>query len=102
MAMLHIVNKSPFEKVSFRSCLNHARAGDSILMIEDAAVGALDGTSFSDKLKTAMADKSVYVLGGDLAARGLSEDRMIDGIKAVDYAGFVDLTVENETTQSWL
>jgi tRNA 2-thiouridine synthesizing protein B len=44
----------------------------------------------------------VYVLGGDLAARGLSEDRMIDGIKTVDYAGFVDLTVENETTQSWL
>ena len=102
MAMLHIVNKSPFEKVTFRSCLNHARAGDSILMIEDAAVGAMDNTSFSDKLKEAMSDKTVYVLGGDLTARGLSEDRMIDGIKAVDYAGFVDLTVENETTQSWL
>ncbi len=102
MAMLHIVNKSPFERVSFRSCLNHARAGDSILMIEDAAVGAMDNTSFSDELKAAMTDKSVYVLGGDYAARGLSEDRMIDGIKSIDYAGFVDLTVENETTQSWL
>ncbi|MCF6189502.1 MAG: sulfurtransferase complex subunit TusB [Cocleimonas sp.] len=102
MAMLHIVNKSPFEKVSFRSCLNHVKVGDSVLMIEDAAVGALEGTSFSEKLKTAMGDVSVYVLGGDLVARGLSEDRMIDGIKAVDYAGFVDLTVENETTQSWL
>ena len=102
MAMLHIVNKSPFEKVSFRSCLNHVSKGDSVLMIEDATVGALDGTLFSDKLKVAMGDVSVYVLGGDLVARGLSEDRMIDGIKTVDYAGFVDLTVENETTQSWL
>ena len=102
MAMLHIVNKSPFEKVSFRSCLNHVKPGDSVLMIEDAAVAAIEGTSFSDKLKTAMANVSVYVLGGDLAARGLSEDRMIDGIKTVDYAGFVDLSVENETTQSWL
>jgi tRNA 2-thiouridine synthesizing protein B len=102
MAMLHIVNKSPFERVAFSSCLNHANAGDSILMIEDAAVGAVDGSSFADKLKAAMADKSVYVLGGDLAARGMSEDRIIDGIKVVDYAGFVDLTEENETTQSWL
>ena len=102
MAMLHIVNKSPFERGTFESCLGHASAGDSILMIEDAAVGAMDGSSFSEKLKAAMADKSVYVLSGDLAARGISEDRIIDGIKTVDYAGFVDLTVENETTQSWL
>lgn len=102
MAMLHIVNKSPFERVAFESCLGHASAGDSILMIEDAAVGAVDGTVFSDQLKAAMADKAVYVLGGDLAARGMSEDRMIDGIKVVDYAGFVDLTAENEKTQSWL
>lgn len=102
MAMLHIVNKSPFERVSFRSCLNHVKSGDSVLMIEDAVVGAYDNTSFSDKLKAAMADVSVYVLGGDLAARGLSEDRIIDGIKSVDYAGFVDLAVKNETTQSWL
>ena len=49
-----------------------------------------------------MADKSVYVLAGDLAARGISQDRMIDGVKPVDYAGFVDLTADNETTQSWL
>ena len=102
MAMLHIVNKSPFERVAFETCLGLASAGDSIIMIEDAAVGAIDGSSFSDKLKAAMADKSVYVLAGDLAARGISEDRMIDGIKTVDYAGFVDLTADNETTQSWL
>ena len=102
MAMLHIVNKSPFERVAFESCLRHALAGDSIIMIEDATVGAVEGTAFADKLKAAMADKSVYVLAGDLTARGLSEDRLIDGVSAVDYAGFVDLTANNETTQSWL
>lgn len=102
MAMLHIVNKSPFERVAFESCLNHAKTGDSILMIEDAAVGAVDGSSFAGKLKSAMADKKVYVLGGDLTARGMKEDRIIEGIEVVDYAGFVDLTADNETTQSWL
>ena len=100
--MLHIVNKSPFEKTAFKSCLNHAKAGDTILMIEDAAVGAIKNSSFSDSLTSALADKKVYVLAGDLAARGIDQSRMIDGIEVVDYAGFVDLTVNNETTQSWL
>ncbi len=101
MAMLHIVNKSPFERVAFDSCLMHAQAGDSILMIEDAVVGAINGTSFSDKLTAAMADKAVYVLGADLAARGL-EGKAIEGVQIVDYAGFVDLTANTDRTQSWL
>lgn len=101
MAMLHIVNKSPFERVAFESCLVHAKAGDSILMIEDAVVGAVDGSSFSGKVKAAMSDKAVYVLGADLAARGL-EGKAIEGIVSVDYAGFVDLTANNDNTQSWL
>jgi len=102
MSMLHIVNKSPFERNAMDSCLKHAKSGDAILMIEDAAVGAVDGSTIAGDIKAALADKTVYVLGGDLAARGMSEDRIIDGIKVVDYAGFVDLTVENEKTQSWV
>lgn len=102
MTMLHIVNKSPFERVSFGSCLQHAQAGDSILMIEDAAVGAIQNTRFAAHIIKALKDKSVYVLSGDLAARGLSQERLIPGVKPVDYAGFVDLTVEHDKTQSWL
>ncbi len=101
MSMLHIVNKSPFERVAFDSCLAHASAGDAILMIEDAVVGAVDGSSFAGKVKAAMADKSVYVLGEDLAARGL-EGKAMEGVTVVDYAGFVDLTANNDRTQSWL
>lgn len=102
MAMLHIVNKSPFERNALRSCLGHALAGDSILLIEDGAVGAVAGSSIAAELKAAMADKSVYVLGPDLAARGIKADRVIEGVNIVDYAGFVDLTAENDKTQSWL
>lgn len=102
MAMLHIINKSPFERHTFESCLNHASAGDTILMIEDAAVGAMTNTAFAADVEAALRDKSVYVLSGDLAARGLGEARIIEGVKTVDYAGFVDLTVSNQTVQSWL
>lgn len=102
MSMLHIVNKSPFEKNTFESCLAHAKAGDAILMIEDAAVGAIQGSSFSSTLETALEDKSIYVLGGDLSARGIDNSRILKGIEVVDYSGFVDLTVSNDKTQSWL
>jgi tRNA 2-thiouridine synthesizing protein B len=100
--MLHIVNKSPFERNALASCLGHALEGDAVLMIEDAVVGAIDGSSFAEQIKSALADKSVYVLGADLAARGMQESRVIEGIQVVDYAGFVDLTADNEKTQSWL
>lgn len=102
MTMLHIVNKSPFERNTLASCLGHALAGDSVLLIEDAVVGALEGSTFAEQIKAALADKSVYVLTADLAARGMPENRIIEGLRLVDYAGFVDLTANNEKTQSWL
>lgn len=104
MAMLHIVNKSPFERNALKSCLAHTLAGDTVLLIEDAVVAAVTGTSIAPELQLAMQDKSVsiYALGPDLSARGVSAERVLEGIQVVDYAGFVDLTVANEKTQSWL
>jgi tRNA 2-thiouridine synthesizing protein B len=43
----------------------------------------------------------VYALAPDLAARGMA-DRLIDGVAAIDYDGFVDLVVEHPNNQSWL
>ena len=49
-----------------------------------------------------MDDISFYVLGPDIAARGLNDVPLIDGINVVDYEGFVDLVTEQDVTQSWL
>ena len=102
MAMLHTVNKSPFERNSLNSCLTKSKEGSSILLIEDAVVGALKGTVVADKLTAAMENKNVYVLGSDLNTRGFTEAEILDGIKVVDYAGFVDLVAEHSNVQSWL
>ncbi|MCU7937857.1 MAG: sulfurtransferase complex subunit TusB [gamma proteobacterium symbiont of Bathyaustriella thionipta] len=102
MAMLHTVNKSPFERSSLNSCLNKSKEGSSILLIEDAVVGALKGTKVADDLSAAIANKNVYVLGSDLNTRGFTEADILDGIKTVDYAGFVDLVAEHSNVQSWL
>jgi len=102
MSTLHTVNKSPFERDSLSSCIRLAAKGSAILLIEDGALGAMAGTDHSDMVSGVMKDVSVYVLGPDLAARGMSEDRVIDGIQVVDYSGFVELTAKHDTCQSWL
>lgn len=102
MPMLHTVNKSPFERNALNSCLSKTKEGSSILLIEDAVLGALKGTVMADKLSAEMANKKLYVLGPDLNTRGFTEAEIIDGINIVDYAGFVDLVAEHSNVQSWL
>ena len=102
MAMLHTVNKSPFERNALESCIRLAKAGSSVLLIEDGVIAAMQGTKYSSALTDAMANITFYVLGPDLKARGLSEGNIVEGVKVVDYDGFVDLTADNESVQSWL
>jgi tRNA 2-thiouridine synthesizing protein B len=102
MSDLHTVNKSPFDKNSLESCLKMAKAGSSILLIEDGVYAALKGAAAEEMITSAMGDKKVYVLGPDFKARGFGEDRAIDGVEFVDYTGFVDLVEANDKVQAWL
>lgn len=100
--MLHIVNKSPFERTNLQACLARALPGSAILLLEDAVYGAMAGTAASDLLAGAVNTYDIFVLGPDMAARGLDPGGVIQGIRCVDYDGFVDLTSERGTSQSWL
>jgi tRNA 2-thiouridine synthesizing protein B len=102
MSMLHTVNKSPFQTNALQSCLRHASKGDVVLLIEDAVLGALKGTTVSAEIWSRRVDIRFCVLGPDLDARGLAKGRLIDGIAVVDYGGFVDLVAEHKSTQAWL
>ncbi|MEN8131921.1 MAG: sulfurtransferase complex subunit TusB [Pseudomonadota bacterium] len=101
MSTLHTVNKSPFEKSSLSSCLGYATEGSSVLMYEDAVYGAIKGTAIADKM-SAVNGVKFYVLGPDLKARGVAEEKLADGIEIVDYAAFVSMAVENDKVQAWV
>jgi tRNA 2-thiouridine synthesizing protein B len=102
MAILHIVNKSPFERNSLDSCLRLALKGSAILLIEDGVYATNSKSTSAAKVTQAMQDLPVYALQADLQARGIATDTVIDGIELVDYDGFVKLTTEYEKIQSWL
>ncbi len=98
MSILHIVNKSPYERNSVERAVEYLRDGDRLLLIEDAVYAVIRG----GKAASLIDGRNAAVLGPDLAARGIAEEKMIDGIEVVDYAGFVDLVEACDKTQSWL
>lgn len=98
--MLHIVNKSPLERNALDSCLRVAPGG-ALLLIEDAVYAATRGNQAESRLREALSRFRIYVLAPDLEARGM-QDRLMEGVGAVDYGGFVDLVAEHTSCQSWL
>jgi tRNA 2-thiouridine synthesizing protein B len=99
--MLHIVNKSHRQTSSLASCLRLAQDGHALLLIEDGVYAATPAGASTAGLSGALNRLQVYALAPDLEARGLA-GKVIDGVKTVDYAGFVDLVAEHTNNQSWL
>ncbi len=99
--MLHTVNKSPFDHNTLETCLKYAKPGSAVLLIEDGVYAAAKGTAVANKLQDALKTVPIYALKPDVEARGM-QNRVLDGVKLVDYGGFVDLVAEHNTVQSWL
>ena len=99
--LLHTVNKSPFDDSTLQTCLKFARQGSAVLLIEDGVYAAARDTAVSRQMQEALKSVQVYALKPDVEARGL-QSRVMDGIRLVDYEGFVDLVAEHSAVQSWL
>ena len=99
--MLHTVNKSPFEHKALESCLRFARPGSAVLLIEDGVYAAAKDTAVAPRVQEALKTVTIYALKPDVEARGM-QNRVMDGVRLVDYGGFVDLVVEHDAVQSWL
>jgi len=99
--MLHIVNKSPYEKNALESCLRFGRDGSAVLLIEDGVYAVTRGNIAEPKIKAALGQMKIYALRPDLEARGM-QDAVFEGVQLVDYGGFVDLVTGHTAVQSWL
>lgn len=98
MSMLHVVNKSPYERNALETCVGYYKDGDTVLLIEDGVYAAVAAGKAAAQLQ----GLKVAALGSDLKARGISADKLAEGVEVVDYAGFVDLVEAKDKVQSWL
>jgi tRNA 2-thiouridine synthesizing protein B len=99
--MLHIVNKSHDQSRCLHSCLRFALPGQALLLTEDAVYAATPAGAGASGVAEAATRLKILVLRPDLEARGMAA-KLIEGVTAVDYAGFVDLVAEHPTSQTWL
>jgi tRNA 2-thiouridine synthesizing protein B len=102
MSLLHIVNKSHFDRAALQTCLRLVKRGSGILLIEDAVYAAQKLEMVNQSLAGAMVGNAVYVLEPDIRARGIPIEWILDEITPVDYEGFVDLATQYDNTMSWL
>ena len=99
--MLHTVNKSPFDNGTLQTCLKFARQGSAVLLIEDGVYAAARDTAVSKQVQAAMKSTPIFALRPDVEARGM-QNRVMDGVRLVDYEGFVDLVAQHNAVQSWV
>lgn len=99
MATLHLLSRSPFADTSATSCLRLLGAGDALLLSGDAVYALQPGSAPYARLRDLPADRPCFALAEDLQARGLQAP---DFVTAVDYPGFVELTLRFERVNSWL
>ena len=96
--MLHTINKSPFENITFETCIRFLLPGDHVLFIEDGVYAVQAGNKFSPAIESIQKNNPVFALRPDLDARGITV--IADGVECVDYEGFVGL-VEKHQVNSW-
>ena len=96
MTALHIVNRSPSEGRALATALALLRDGDALLLIEDGVIAA----GLTPPALSSLSERkiSLYALGPDLLARGLTAARRIN---VIDYTGFVELTTQYKTLRHW-
>ena len=97
MSTLHVLSHSPFGDSRFTSCLRVLGEQDALLLCGDATYALQPGSSPFERLQAA--GPNPFVLAEDLQARALDTP---DWAEAINYAGFVELSIEHDKVNTWL
>jgi len=95
--VLHLIFQSPIES----AILERIDSGDIVVFLENAVLRTLQNSAISNTLAQQLGRNRLCVLSDDIAVRGIIPDELVQGIEVIDYAGLVELTVNNPVIQSW-
>ncbi|WP_053213601.1 sulfurtransferase complex subunit TusB [Pseudomonas sp. Q12-87] len=97
MSTLHVLSHSPFGDNRLASCLRVMGAQDALLLCGDATYALQPGSAPFATLQAA--GLNLFVLAEDLQARALDTP---DWAEAINYSGFVELSIEHDKVNTWL
>ena len=95
--MLHLIFQSPIDTAIFE----RIDSGDVVMFLENAVLRVLQNSSITDRLTQQLGSNRLCVLSNDITVRGIAPEDLIKGFEVIDYAGLVELTVNNPVIQSW-
>ncbi|MBY5991523.1 sulfurtransferase complex subunit TusB [Ferrimonas balearica] len=95
MSALHTLSRLPSSPAALSDTLAYLAAGSSVLLMQDAVAMAAQ-----PRFAQTLAPYRLYLLSDDLAARGLTVAADFS-VTAVDYPGFVTLTLQHDNVQAW-
>lgn len=93
--ILHKLSTSPFHHLAIEHCLQRMHSSDGLLLTQDAVYGVMHPT-LHIKLSEL---PCVYVLKQDAQARSVPMGT--GNIKLINYAEFVELSLEFDKVISW-
>ena len=96
MSTLHVISHSPFGDDRLASCLRLLGPADGLLLCGDAVYALNPGTATIAGLTTL--GPRLFALEEDLLARAITDSPA----SAVDYPGFVALSLDYDKVNSWL
>ena len=92
--MLHLI----FQTLSSSPVLERISTGDDVVFFENALWRLLQNSQLPVALPQ---DCSLFVLADELSSRGINAEELITGIRIINYAELVALTVKNPSIQTW-
>lgn len=95
--MLNLIFQSPLDS----AVLERMAYGDVAVFLENAVFGALQNSASSAALSEMLKKNRLCVLSEDMVIRGVLSSELLEGLEEINYAGLVDLTVENPLIMSW-
>jgi len=95
--MLHTLRHSPWQ-CDIAGLIRMLQPGDDLLLLQDGAIAALEGSRYLESLLAAPI--TVYVLEEDIRARGVAA-QISGNVVSVGYTDFVRLTVKHSAQMAW-
>jgi len=96
--MLHLIYQSAIDN----ALLQRISSLDSVVFLENAIFQINKNGTLSPELEQMLNNRiNFYVLDVELETRGINIAELIEGIKVINYQGFVELTESNKVIKTW-